>query len=220
MRKLTLELEPYEMIREELKPMFEIIHSCEILETLKTNWEEGTTVQLIEFHFRETRSIHEVGSIGNMEILSVLKSEGDKHTCLVKYVDPEESRDLFKKFDLDLISTTPYFLSDIKHIYSVIGDNESLAKCIELVKKGLGTIERMTFKNAAYQRHDILSTLTDRQREVLITAHKYGYYDYPKKINSARLSDRVGLSRSTLLGHLRKAEGRILNDILTGYSGQ
>lgn len=218
MRKMTLELEPYEATREDLKPMFETIHSFEILDTLKTDWEGGTSVNLIEVHLREARSIHEVGSIGNMEILSVLRSEGDKHTCLTRYAQPEESKHLFEEFDLDLMNTLPFFVSDMKHIYSVIGEDGSLRKYVALIKERIGRIENMTFKSAAYQRHDILSILTDKQREVLIKAHKYGYYDYPKKINSARLSDRVGLSRSTLLEHLRKAEGRILKEILTGYS--
>ena len=218
MRKLTLELEPYEAIREELLPMFETVHSYEILETLKTDWEEGVVVDLIECHLREELSIDEVKFIGEMEILSVLKSEGDRHTCLVRYQEPDESMDMFKQFELDLINTTPFFVSNMRHTYSVIGDDATLRRYVALIKENIGRIENMTFKRAAYGRHDILSILTERQREVLIAAHKFGYYEYPKKVNSARLSERVELGRSTLLEHLRKAEGRILNEILTGYS--
>ena len=75
----------------------------------------------------------------------------------------------------------------------------------------------MTFKKAAYQKHDILSVLTEKQREILVAAQKYGYYDYPKKISSELLSKKVNISRATLVQHLRKAEGRILAEIMAGY---
>jgi predicted DNA binding protein len=218
MRKLTIELEPYERIREELRPMFDIIESFEVLETMKIDWEEAIRVDLIECHLRETLSIDDVKVIGDMEILSVLKSEGDRHTCLVKYAEPDESKDLFKQFDLDLINTTPFFVSDMRHTYSVIGDDDSLRRYVELIKKIIGKVGNMSFKRAAYQRHDILSILTEKQREILLTAHRYGYYDYPRRMNSQRLSEKVDISRSTMVEHLRKAEGRVLSEILTGYS--
>jgi predicted DNA binding protein len=75
----------------------------------------------------------------------------------------------------------------------------------------------MTFKKAAYQKHDIISILTDKQKEILIAANKHGYYDYPKKINSEQLAKKVNLSKATLVQHLRKAEGRLMANIFAGY---
>jgi predicted DNA binding protein len=217
MRKLTIELEPYEMIRKELKPMFEIIDSFELLETMRIDWEEGIRVDLMELHLKETQSIEDVKSIGDMEILSVLKSEGNKHTCLVKYSEPEDSRDLFKEFELDLINTTPFYLSNMKHTYSVIGDNQSLNKWVELIKERIGKIEKMSFKKAAYQKHDILSVLTDKQRDIIITAQKQGYYKYPRKIKPEELAKKIGISKGTAIEHLRKAEERIMENIVAGH---
>jgi predicted DNA binding protein len=218
MRKMTLELEPYERIRQEMGPMFEVIHSFEVLETMKIDWEEAIRVDLIELRLREGLSIDEVGTVGDMEVLSVLKTEGDKHTCLVKYAEPDESKDLFKQFDLNLINTTPFFVSEKRHTYSVIGDDDSLRRYVKLLKEIIGKVGKMSFTRSAYQRHDILSVLTDKQREVLVTAHRFGYYDYPRRMNSERLSERVDVSRSTMVEHLRKAEGRLLREILTGYA--
>ena len=217
MRKLTLELEPNEEIREGLKPTFKYIHSYEVLENLKIDREEGICVDLIECVLKESYSIQDLKSIGNMEILGVLKSEGNKHTSLVKHVEPENSKDLFKEFDLDLIFTPPNLVSEEKITCCCIGDNKNLIRFIELIKTHIGRIESMTFQKAVYQRQDILSVLTDKQREILIAAHKYGYYDYPKKINSERLSEKVNISKPTLVEHLRKAEGRIMANILAGY---
>jgi hypothetical protein len=190
----------------------------EILETLKIDREEGTCVDLIEFELKEGLSIHDLKSIGHNEILNVLKSEGDKHTCLVRYQEPEESRAYFKEFDLDLINSTPSIISSEKFTISVIGDQKNLTSFIELVKTQVGKVLNLRFQKAAYQKHDILSVLTDKQREILIAANQYGYYDYPKKINAEQLSQKVNISKATLLQHLRKAEGRLLANILAGYS--
>jgi predicted DNA binding protein len=217
MRKLTLKIEPHETMKEDLKPLLEIIQSYEILESLKIEWEEGICVDLIEFIFNEGVSINEVQYIGPMEILSVLKSEGNKHTCLVKHREPEDSKEIFKEFDLDLIYSTPFIISNEKLTFSVIGDNKNLNRFIELIKIHAGKIENMSFKKAAYQKHDILSVLTDKQRDILIAAKKHGYYKYPRKINSGELAEKIGISKGTTLEHLRKAEERLMENILVGY---
>ncbi len=217
MRKLILEFEPNEMIKEGLKSTFENVQSYEILETLKIDVEKGTCVDLIECRIKDDVSIHDLKFIGNNEILNVLKSEGNKHTCLVKYQEAEDSKELFKEFDLDLIYTSPNIITSEKITCSVIGDHRNLTRLIELIKTKVGNIVNMRFQKAAYQQHDILSVLTDKQREILLTAQKAGYYDYPKKVNSDRLSQKVNLSKTTLVQHLRKAEARLMANICEGY---
>ena len=68
-----------------------------------------------------------------------------------------------------------------------------------------------------YQQADILAVLTDKQREVMVAAFQNGYYDFPKKISSKRLCRKVGISKPTLLQHMRKAECRIFREIIMGF---
>ncbi len=221
MRQVTLEIELNEAGREERRSTFEHIISYEVLEVLKMDFEQALFVDLIECVTKEEVSIHDLRYIGNMEILSVIGSEGNRHTCLVKGHEEGEAAENYSVLDLDLIYTTPSFQSRDRVVLSFIGEQKNLLKFVAMLKEGeVGEIVNMTFKRAAYQRKDLLSVLTDKQREVMVAAYRYGYYDLPKRIGSERLAERVNKSKPTMLEHLRKAERRILAEIMAGYSDQ
>lgn len=58
--------------------------------------------------------------------------------------------------------------------------------------------------------------LTDRQREVVDTALRLGYFEWPREINSEELAAELDIGRATLLEHLRKAESKLLTAALEG----
>jgi predicted DNA binding protein len=219
MRKVTIEIELSEMAKEARRPTFEHVYSYEVLEVLKMDYEQALYVDLIECRTREGVSIHDLQTIGNMEILSVIRSEGNVHTCLVQGQEGGEAKDNYKELDLDLIYTTPSFQSEDRLIISFMGAQKDLMRFVDLMKdERIGKITNMTFKRAAYQKKDVISVLTDKQREVMVAAYRHGYYDLPKRISSERLSKKVDISKPTLLEHLRKAERRIFQEIMEGYS--
>jgi hypothetical protein len=217
MRTLTLEIEPFEAVKEGMAGTFARIRSFEILETLKMNYEEGICIEIMEFILKEGESIHDIRTVGDMEILNVLKSEGYKHTCLIRYTEPEETKGMFQESDLGLIHTIPTIISLEKFTVSMMGEQKNLSNFTEMMRTHAGTIRKMAVRRAAYQKADILAVLTDKQREVMVAAYRNGYYDYPKRISSQRLCRKVNISKPTLLQHMRKAEGRILGEIMTGH---
>ncbi|EMA34954.1 bacterio-opsin activator-like protein [Haloarcula japonica DSM 6131] len=62
------------------------------------------------------------------------------------------------------------------------------------------------FKN--YASHT--ESLTDRQREVLVTAHEAGYYSWPREATAADLAALLDISEPTLHKHLRAAEQKLV----------
>jgi hypothetical protein len=58
--------------------------------------------------------------------------------------------------------------------------------------------------------------LTDRQREVLETAHELGYFEHPKESNGGEVADALGISTSTFAEHLSAAQRKLLATILDG----
>ena len=59
-----------------------------------------------------------------------------------------------------------------------------------------------------------LNSLTEKQRRVLIASYKYGYYSLPRKVSSEQLAKKLNLHKSALATHRRKAELRLITQIL------
>lgn len=60
----------------------------------------------------------------------------------------------------------------------------------------------------------IFQRMTTKQRDAVINAYQNGYYDIPRKISLAELAQDAGISLSTLAEHLRKAEQKLMKQVL------
>ncbi|WP_411718718.1 helix-turn-helix domain-containing protein [Natronomonas sp.] len=58
------------------------------------------------------------------------------------------------------------------------------------------------------------SRLTERQREVLETAHRMGYFEHPKGANAGEVADALDITTSTFSEHLSAAQSKLLDAIL------
>ena len=56
-----------------------------------------------------------------------------------------------------------------------------------------------------------MSTLTPAQREVFELARERDYYQWPHGVSTRELADELDVSKTTMLEHLRKAEGKLLD---------
>ncbi len=70
---------------------------------------------------------------------------------------------------------------------------------------------------------DIFADVTDRQLTALILGLESGYYSVPSETSVDRLAHAAGVATSTISEHLRKAETRILRNLLPyvqAYAGR
>jgi predicted DNA binding protein len=56
--------------------------------------------------------------------------------------------------------------------------------------------------------------LTDKQAAALSAAIEIGYFDTPRRASAEDLAERLGVSPSTAVEHLRKAEKKVLENYL------
>ena len=89
------------------------------------------------------------------------------------------------------------------------------------VRKVLTEIERrginykvVLLADADFAPESLLYRLTEKQRKVLLAAYKQGYYNVPRKTGSEQLAMSLNLTRATVVEHLRKAEYRLLTEIV------
>lgn len=216
MRKLTIELKVKEEFFEMLNFILDKVESIELIELIKLDLEQGTKMGIAALNMKEGYTIEDLEIPDYMDMLSVLKQDGNRYIVVSKVKIFKKFMSFAKKFDIDLKWDTPSIFKKDKMVISVTGDDQNLKKFLEVIKF-LGEIKRMSFKKPVFNEQMILSCLTEKQKEILIAAKNNGYYDYPRKIDSKKLSEIVGLSKPTVVQHLRKAEIRLISNILTGY---
>jgi len=216
MRKVIVEIKPNYIIKDIQKIMFEKVDSIRLLELLKLDFEHGLKVGLIELTLKSGYNVEDVDLPDNVKLVDILSAEGGKCTGIVKVKVPEEFKKMMKQFDLDLIWDTPMVMSRDKLVYSCIGDEENLRKFLEVTKL-IGEVVDVIFKRGGYEEYSVLSSLTERQKEIILAAKKNGYYNYPRKTTPEKLAGELGISKATTLEHLRKAEVRIMSNLLAGF---
>jgi predicted DNA binding protein len=85
---------------------------------------------------------------------------------------------------------------------------------LELLEKGKIQHRIVSVTDAKVALHSPLDCLTEKQRNVLVTAFECGYYDLPRKTSSKELAKKLNLKSPTLVEHRRKAERRVLAELL------
>ena len=60
--------------------------------------------------------------------------------------------------------------------------------------------------------------LTERQREVLETAYRMGYFEHPKRANASDVADALDISPSTLAEHLGAAQQKLVGSLVRAQS--
>jgi len=216
MRKITIDLKVKKEYVEMLNFLIDKTESIELIELIKLDFEKGVKMGIAALNMKDGFTIDDIEIPDFMEMLTVLKQEGNRYIVFAKVKFFKKVVRLTQKFNIDIIWDTPSIFKKDKMVLSVIGDEKNLQKFLDAIKI-LGKVESVSFKKANFNDQSIISCLTKRQREILIAAKKNGYYSYPRKINSEELSEKIGISKPTVIQHLRKAEVRLISNIFMGY---
>jgi len=217
MRKAFIELVPNKIVKTLQGDIYEHIQRIEGRELLKLDFERKTKMVICDIIMLPGKSFDDIKWPKGVEILNIFRIEGDRYTILMKAKAPgSKFSKIFKLFDLNVVYDMPFSATKDRIKYCAIGDNESINKLLKVIRL-LGTVEKVSYTQATFSEHDLLKVLTDKQKEIIIQAKKNGYYNYPRDINTMELSEKLGISKATTVEHLRKAEMRLMSNLLEGY---
>jgi DNA-binding CsgD family transcriptional regulator len=156
------------------------------------------------------------GLLTNIELLYKEKDESlvvflEGRSCV-----PKPPKDI--KPPKMLMARPPDFLDVDRMKVEMIGKENEIKKLLHYTNKwgdnsfkilGLTSIDTKEGGGAS-----LLSKLTPRQRQMLLTAYTLGYYDVPRRISSDELSRHLKVDKSTIAEHLRKAERKLIGSII------
>lgn len=114
--------------------------------------------------------------------------------------------------------STPFEFKDGKLKVTLLGDSKQIRRYLEAVEKESPFHHKViSLMDARFPASSPVARLTGKQRDVLLAAYKLGYYDVPRRISSEQLAKKFGLVKSTFVAHRRKAERRLLKDMLSEF---
>lgn len=221
MKKATISFTPNKEIKQWMDKLsqFDKVESYELIEILRLDIEKGLKIILVKMTLKEPYTLKDINFTEGSEILSILKQENNQYICLIKGQAPLpllQSLNVPNQFNLNLKWDTPTYVNQNTITSTVIGEESEIQIFLDFLKQ-IATIDKISLTEPIFHKNDLLNILTEKQRSILITAKQKGYYDYPRKINSEKLAQTAGISKATIIEHLRKAESRILHNILQGY---
>ena len=213
---MLFDIKPNKVIMKLLGNFMDHIEHFEMLELLRIDFEKGVKVVLGEMTLKEGSRLEDIKWPKKSEY-TVLKEDGQKKILLITARAPNRKiLAIYNKLQTDLIWTSPTYWKGEKMTMSVIGEEKELNK-LKRALKCIGEMSNVRYHKAVYQEHNLLKVLTEKQKEIILAAKRNGYYNYPRKIDAGGLANKVGVSKATVIEHLRKAEGRLMANILAGY---
>nr|MDQ3853344.1 helix-turn-helix domain-containing protein [Thermoproteota archaeon] len=116
-----------------------------------------------------------------------------------------------------LMARPPDFLYVDKMKVEMVGREDEIKKLLHYANKwGDNSFKILGLTSIDAKGESLLSKLTSRQRQMLLTAYALGYYDVPRRISSDDLSRHLNVDKSTIVEHLRKAERKLMGSIIAG----
>ena len=215
MRRLILEASEKELQKAGIElPPLKKIKSLELLYFLRQDDHELATISRIEL-LDPTMKIQDLKDSGLLLDAQIIEQEKSGAYILFTRTASPTLQNVLNNLGIGGgYLFPPLGIADGKVRFSFLGGEQQVKDFMEKIS-AIGIHYRVILlADANFSPISPLSQLTAKQREVLLAAYKYGYYDIPRKITSEELAKKIGLVNSTVVEHLRKAEQRLIRQII------
>lgn len=102
-----------------------------------------------------------------------------------------------------------FFAPDVESVQEIVNDLNGQFKDVQL---------RQLVREDEQRAHDYVlfdqSRLTEKQREVLETSYRMGYFENPRRSNAGEIAAELGIAASTFTEHLVAAQQKLLDTLI------
>jgi len=190
---------------DQIDTLMDICQRMEVLGHLST--EPGGVTQLVELRVNEGHSISEISELDSFEVLETHEQDEEGVLVSIRCTHPLA----LSALELSDIYVYPPYAIDSKNglEFRIFGRSTSVRSFLDFVRTVMppDRISVQTIKNSNENEGDFL---TEKQREVLELAVRRGYYEEGSDITLKQMADEIGIARSTIGEHLKRAEAEVV----------
>lgn len=193
------------------------IRSIEVLSFLKSTPREVVEVCRIQVADPATR-ITDVFTHPSEEISILQQESPDTYVCFYRRRPLRRLMSIISSVPGGYLSV-PYEVRDGRLRITLLGNTRSIRTFLKNLQ-GAGLHPKVVFlTDANFSPVSPLEHLTVKQKTVIVDAFKQGYYDFPRRVSSQDLAEKLSIREPTLVVHRRKAERKLLAHILAPILG-
>jgi len=189
----------------EIEGLMEICERVEVLGHL--SFEDDGVKQLVEMKIKEGRELAEISDLDSFDVLEIHEEDEDGTLASILCTHPLAKTAI----ELSNIFVYPPYGVDSKNGLElrIYGLSDSIRRFLGLVKVVMppDSISVQTFKANGSSEYEFL---TKKQREVLELAVRRGYYEEGSDVTLKQLADEMGIARSTIGEHIKRAESEVM----------
>ena len=213
MRRLVVEISQDEISK--FSPSAELLEKIESLEIIyHLRFDKDGFAGICRIKVKDSNlDLRRLVGVGGLVRLELLSDEKDEH---IVYMETR-TRNMawFRGPDSpEVYLCPPIEFKDRKLKLTFVGNLNEIKKLLARAEKVGQKFKILSMTDARFSPDSILHVLTEKQRKILSLAYTNGYYDVPRKIDSEELAQMLKIVKSTLVEHLRKAEKRLITDIM------
>jgi DNA-directed RNA polymerase subunit H (RpoH/RPB5) len=211
---MVLELEEEEPGNILGEPLSEKVESLDLLHFLKFDRREIAAVGRVVFRASRSKA-GDIFEPPSKTIVQQLESEGEGYQGILVRWRPRRGSLFYEHIGTgEGYIVSPVAFRDGRFRIAFLGSQRQIRLFLGKVEGRALPFKVSSVMDASFSPDSPLGVLTEKQRNVIVSAFRLGYYDLPRKLDSDQLANQLSLVNSTVVEHIRKAERRMLAEML------
>jgi len=211
-QRLVLELDASQFAKVTGDRAVEKIESLEVLHFVKQDLDEVALI--CDVKLKGQAKLEDVFDEPGSE-LRVLNTDKDgKHTVFMRS-KPQDFDPAWDVISDGVSMLSPFRIREGRLTVSLLGSPGQIKAILSMARSAGLRYRAQVFSDTKLLPNSPMAALTERQRQVITAAFRSGYYDMPRKTDSKRLAEMLNIGSSDLIKHRRKAERRLLKELVT-----